>query len=44
MRNIIAVIIGIVGISSLIRLHNKYTEKKLAEDLQKLIHEQSDYL
>lgn len=44
MKNIIAVIIGIVSISSLIRLHNKYTEKKLAEDLQKLIHEQSDYL
>jgi uncharacterized membrane protein YuzA (DUF378 family) len=44
MRNIIAVIIGIVGISSLIRLHNKYTEKKLAEHLQKLIHEQTDCL
>lgn len=44
MRNIIAVIIGIVGIASLIRLHNKYTEKKKAEDLQRLIHEQSDYL
>lgn len=44
MKNIIAVIIGIVSISSLIRLHNKVYRKKLAEDLQKLIHEQSDYL
>ena len=42
MKNIIAVIIGIVGISSLIRLHKKYTEKKIAEDLQRLIHEQTD--
>ena len=42
MRNIIAVIIGIVGISSLIHLHNKYTDKKLAEHLQKLLHEQTD--
>jgi hypothetical protein len=42
MKNIIAVIIGIVGISSLIRLHDKYTEKKIAEDLQRLIHEQTD--
>ena len=28
MRNIIAVIIGIVSISSLIRLYNKYTGKE----------------
>lgn len=42
MRNVIVAILGIVGISSLVCLHKKYTEKKIAEDLQRLIHEQTD--
>ena len=44
LKNVIIAILGIVGVSSLVCLHKKYTEKKIAEDLQRLIHEQSDLI
>jgi hypothetical protein len=42
MKNVFVAILGIVGLSSLICLHNKHKEKVKAEHLQILIHTQMD--